>query len=185
MVLCRNDEQSHVFALTSGQWAGFGPTHVAAKYAKFAYSNQFGFSVSSEASDLEKGAFDSMLALSEDGRLWRARRTCESVTTESKAVISVWKPWDDVEIKTWLIAANPWHVRVHRISAGRKLMTAEGGFAIKSERDLKLPESDWQILEEALAFCDLPWGASGIVNLKGQRESKIVFAAANTNLLSK
>lgn len=184
MVMMRNDKQNELVALTSGQWAGFGPTHNAAKYSKFAYSTTFGFSVSSESTSLSKGAFDSMLALSEDGNMWRVRTTCESVEVEENVIISRWKPWDNVEIKTWLIAANPWHVRVHKIKTGRPLLTAEGGFAIANEITPAIGKETWQVKEDNAVFCDLAWGTSGLINLKGNTKSEIIEAVPNTNLMN-
>ena len=183
MVIMRNDAQNELVALNGGQWAGFGPTHNAAKYAKFAYSTKFGFSVASESTSLKKGAFDSMLALSEDGRMWRVRTTCESVEVGEGVITSVWKPWEDVEIETTLIAANPWHVRIHKIKTGRPLMTAEGGFAIAQESNPSVPLDTWQVIEDQLVFCTVDQGVSGLINLKGHERAQVVDAVPNTNLM--
>src|SRR5699024_2206015 len=67
MIICRDNDQNHVYALTSGQDINLGIPHGAAKYAKFAYSNRFGFSVSKGKTTLGHGAFDSMLSFSEAG----------------------------------------------------------------------------------------------------------------------
>jgi hypothetical protein len=49
-------------------------------------------------------------------------------------------PWQDVEVKTWLIPSRDetphWHIRVHCITTGRKLQSAEGGFAIYGMNDV-------------------------------------------------
>ncbi|WNI14996.1 DUF2264 domain-containing protein [Actinacidiphila sp. ITFR-21] len=107
----------------------------AAKYAKFAYSTRFGFSLPAGESGLEQGAYDSMLAVGEDTAHFRVRE--EPADPETAAadgtVRSVWRPWPDVEITTWLTAAPPWHLRTHRIRTGRALHTAEAGFA--ADRD--------------------------------------------------
>ncbi|MGS2620090.1 DUF2264 C-terminal domain-containing protein, partial [Micromonospora sp. LZ34] len=50
----------------------------AAKYAKFAYSTLAGFSVPTGGDDLAGNAFDSALALSDDGEHWRTRRGGEA-----------------------------------------------------------------------------------------------------------
>lgn len=125
-------------------WARGGP----AKYAKFAYSTRFGFSLPAGELGLVHGAYDSVLAVSDDAGdepvHFRVRETCEAPAatgeqtgtdqvTEEGTVRSTWRPWPDVEITTWLTAAAPWHLRTHRIRTGRALHTAEGGFAVDRE----------------------------------------------------
>ncbi|WP_061294609.1 DUF2264 domain-containing protein [Herbidospora cretacea] len=134
VTLMRSDEGRHVVMLSGAQhnmWARGG----AAKYAKFAYSTVFGFSVPAGSHGLEQGAYDSTLALSEDGRHWRC---CEVPSAEGDLHLR-WSPWDDVEIETWLVPRPPGHLRVHRIVSPRRLFTAEAGFAVdrdtETERD--------------------------------------------------
>jgi hypothetical protein len=47
-------------------------------------------------------------------------------------------PWSDVEVTSWLLPpideAPNWHLRVHKITSGRDLQSAEGGFAILGTR---------------------------------------------------
>jgi hypothetical protein len=118
--------------LQHGRWARAG----VAKYAKFAYSTRFGFSVPAGESGLLHGAYDSVLAVSDDGPQeepvhFRVREVSEDPhTTPDGTVRSTWHPWPDVEVTTWLTAAAPWHLRTHRIRTARPLLTAEGGFAV-------------------------------------------------------
>jgi len=72
MILCSDNNRSHIFALSSEQYAPW-LRHGEAKYAKFAYSTAFGFSVPSCQLGLAGGAYDSVLALSEDNRHFRVR----------------------------------------------------------------------------------------------------------------
>lgn len=175
MVLCRESDRDHVFALAGGQFPAWEPTFKAAKYAKFAYSTAFGFSVPAGEWGLEQGAFDSSLALAEDDNYYRPRRNCEEVRVEDACHYSRWKPWHDVEIETWLIPLVPWHVRIHRIVSARTLNASEGGFAIKREFPGS-PSADPAMVRNR-------YGLSGLVNLWGDRLGKIVVAAPNTNLL--
>jgi hypothetical protein len=110
-----------------------------AKYGKFAYSSAYGYSVPPGGYTLEQFALDSTLGLSDDeGEVWKTRRICEEsgieVHDDLPVLVSVWKPFKDVTIKTWLIPSTEehpnWHLRVHKIDAGRDVMTAEGSFAI-------------------------------------------------------
>jgi hypothetical protein len=169
-----------VVALSSGQ-ENLQMRAGAEKYAKFAYSTRYGFSVEVDERGFATGAFDSMLALSEDGLHYRVRETNADARIESNALYSVWLPWPDVRIETWLIAARPWHIRVHRIVTPRPLQSAEGGFAI-ARRDL---EAD---IIHASANAAHAVGAddfSGIVDLGStrQRHGLCQKPLPNTNLI--
>jgi hypothetical protein len=168
---------SHRVALTSGQWCGLDFGHTAEKYAKFAYSTHFGFSVSREPTGLEHGAYDSMLALSEGDGHWRVRRRCEWAQVVDGSVRSIWKPWPNVEIETKLEHHYPWHVRIHVIRTGRALETAEGGFAECREDSMEPLANDSGVLGGAL------YGGSGILDLEGGRTPKLIEALPNTNLM--
>lgn len=109
-------------------WARGG----AAKYAKFAYSTRAGFSVPAGDRSLAAGAFDSMLALSDDaGRRWRAREEVEASRVDGNVVWTRWSPWADVTVQTYLAPyRDGWHLRLHRLATGRALTTAEGAFSL-------------------------------------------------------
>ena len=184
MILCREHDRSHVFALASGQYAAFQPTFMAAKYEKFAYSTEFAFSVPSGEYGLEQGAFDSALALCEDDNLFRVRRKCKHAAIYHSYLYSEWNPWADVAIQTWLIPCIPWHVRIHRIISGRKLHSAEGGFAINKEDPLTGRFYEQQeTYDESGVFVELPIGISVIVDLLHSRKPVCLDTAPNTNLL--
>lgn len=70
----------------------------AAKYAKYAYSSSFGFSVPTGSYDLAQICPDSTLALSDDPHQlsWKVRRECEDVRINEHGVIrSTWRPWSE------------------------------------------------------------------------------------------
>jgi hypothetical protein len=83
---------------------------------------------------------ESALALSDDGgEIWKMRREVEDAQILEKRaghpfLYSVMHPWADVEVTSWLLPptdeAPNWHLRVHKITTGRDLQSAEGGFAI-------------------------------------------------------
>lgn len=109
------------------------------KYGGFAYSSAFAYSVPPGLYSLEQYALASQLGLSDDGgEYWKTRRLCESagiVQQDGKpTLVSVWKPFPDVTIRTILVPPEEstpnWHLRVHRIEAAREVMTADGSFAI-------------------------------------------------------
>lgn len=183
MIICRQDQGKHVLAYTSGQYASFEPAHNGAKYEKFVYSNLFGFSVPKCDYGLEQGAYDSMLALSEEDNIYRVRRTCVEYRVEDNFIYSKWSPWRDVEVQTWIIPLRTWHVRIHRINSERTLDAAEGGFAIAREQGLNTQGTSK--IQDYAAMIRHPWGTSGILNLMGERTAVIIKADPNTNVLAR
>lgn len=172
----------HTVALNGGQ---HGPSfrHGAAKYAKFAYSSRFGFSVPSEDRGLEGGCYDSALALSDDGIRYRVREGEEGFEIANGALHFHWRPWADVEIETWLVPAAPWHIRVHIMTTGRRLDAAEGGFAIDRTGDDSAWPSGHSDLGLGYASFTGPAGLSGIRDLGVLRVGKVVRANPNTNVM--
>ena len=185
MILMRGENGRHIQALASGQYARFEPSFMAAKYEKFAYSNVFGFSVPGGEYGLDQGAFDSMLALSEEGdNLYRARRQCEMVKVTDRGIYSRWKPWRDVTVHTWLVPCGSWHVRVHRIVSARDLDGGEGAYAVNCDSFEGEERKDAVIVGKDAARAFYPWGSTGIVNLEGSREGTMILAHPNTNLMA-
>lgn len=133
--------------LNSGQACGYPMKSTHAKYGGFAYSSAFGYSVPSSCFTLEQYSLASQLGFSDDGgEYWKTRRLCEYAGLESRkndkgqethVLVSVWKPYKDVKVKTILVPSQEdtpnWHLRVHKIEAGREVMTADGSFAIANE----------------------------------------------------
>lgn len=132
----------HRLILSSGQACSYPMKGTHAKYGSFAYSSAYGYSVPTGCYTLEQFALASQLGLSDDGgEVWKTRRICEEAVIERRedqpVLKSIWKPFPDVTIKTYLIppveATPNWHLRIHKISAGREVMTADGSFAICNE----------------------------------------------------
>lgn len=190
-----------------------------AKYGCFAYSSAYGYSAPPGLFTLEQYALASQLGLSDDGgEYWKARRISEYAGLETRAddkpvLVSVWKPFSDVKIKTYLIPSEEdapnWHIRAHHIEAGREVMTADGSFAICNERtadgrflglydaalgegtqprlignyDLSTPEAWTTGTRGAFAVSK---GAVGIKALESEdtgRRAMLVNADPNSNLL--
>ncbi|WNS44140.1 DUF2264 domain-containing protein [Paenibacillus sp. MMS20-IR301] len=178
LVMVREPASGHVAGFNSGHLSSNEHTHTSAKYEKFVYSTGFGFSVPRAEWGLGQGAYDSMLALSEGGEnLYRVRRrNLESEITDN-VLRAVWKPWSDVEVRSWIVAGLPWHIRIHRIKTGRALDAAEGGFALGQETELE------QAADSLGLVAATPWGVSGIKGLRGYGKAELVWPNANTNLL--
>jgi len=185
----------------------------ASKYAKFAYSSSFGFSIPTGSYGLEQVCPDSTLALSDDPKRlqWTVRRQCEDIRISEKGVIrSTWRPWSeykafntsshtgDVAVTTWLVppktTSTPYHTRVHRIDTSRTLATCEGGFAIASTSTVKSKPRSLPVIHQAGAahgrlaevsrvFVHSDGGMSGLISLYGPREGRTLDVDSNSNLM--
>ncbi|WP_411349020.1 DUF2264 domain-containing protein [Paenibacillus sp. WLX2291] len=178
LVIVREQNSGHVAAFNSGHKYTNEHTHTSAKYEKFVYSTGFGFSVPRSEWGLGQGAFDSMLALSEhEDNLYRVRRRNVNTQITDNMLHAIWKPWHDVEVRTWLIAGLPWHLRIHRIETARMLDVAEGGYALGQEKQ-------WQAHTKPMGTAVMTaYGSSGIVGLHGYEQAELIWPNANTNLL--
>ncbi|KAF9698833.1 hypothetical protein EKO04_003129 [Ascochyta lentis] len=192
----------HSFLLSSGQSCHYAIKNSNAKYGKFAYSSAFAYSVSTGYQELEQFVPESSLALSDDGgELWKMRRAHNgdsSIETFDgvPVLVSSMKPWPDVEVQTFLIPPAEetpnWHVRVHKITTARDVLTAEGAFAVHGAKesdgrvfngfDEALPEGGKEGDQSALAASRS--GAVGIAELSStSRLGHILQADANSNLV--
>ena len=185
-IVRREAARDHSVLFNAGHRRPNGHTHGAAKYEKFAYSNRFGFSVPRAEWGLSQGAYDSMLALSEGDELFRVKRNAEetAVLEDGNVLYARWRPWGDVEVRTWLVAGAPWHVRVHRIHTRRSLVAADGGFAI-GVGERRVPEGEhWTASQgEDELVVVTSHGASGVIRLGGEGAAELVHPNANTNVL--
>ncbi|MEG0995581.1 MAG: DUF2264 domain-containing protein, partial [Clostridia bacterium] len=179
MLIARSADGSHVMAYQAGNHA-HEHAHDEAKYEKFVYSTVFGFSVPKSNKLLKCGAFDSVLAVSEDGDTYHPRYGCEAFALAADSVTSVWHPFVGVTIETTIVPMGEWHVRVHRIHSDRELYVAEGGYAIARDGEGK-PE---QRVDARGAVVLAPWGVSGVKALRGYEESVVVMPEPNTNLMA-
>ncbi|WP_313200386.1 DUF2264 domain-containing protein [Rhizobium sp.] len=151
------------------------------KYSKFVYSTRYGFNIELNDRHFVAASFDGMLGLSDDGVHFRMRETLEEASIAGDKLYSRWKPWSDVTIETWLLPANPWHIRLHRIVTPRPLQTNEGGFAI--------PRADFNVdiaeQSERQAVWHGQTDSSAIFDLSPafRRNGTAISAIANSNLI--
>jgi len=186
----------HTYILSSGQRCSYPVKQGAAKYGKLAYSSAFGYSVPAGNGTLEELGGDNTLALSDDGgETWKCRRETRDARIEGgRWLRSMWYPWKDVEVETWLIPPQQdsplWHLRVHRLKNSRSLTSAEGGFAIfgqgKDGRALEPSTGEefgtYEMDGEARAMS--PAGVSGIADLgSGERRGTALRTDPNTNII--
>lgn len=195
LVICRDAENNHVFALSGRQYAPDWLKHGAAKYAKFAYSSAFGFSVptgrGAAGHTLRHGAFDSTLALSRDGQLYKARERPDVFKLEGAVVHTTWTLGPDVRVETWLLPLLPWHVRVHHLRTDAQLYSAEGGFALPWTGSA-VPAGLSLVAETGQALASAGFGCSGLRSLNNGlndslndnlRLGEIIEVEAETNVL--
>ena len=151
------------------------------RYLKFAYSSRFGFSVESDPLGFKTGAFDSMIAFTDDEIHYRVREHCIHARIAGDQLYSLWRPWPDVKVETWLIPKGPWHIRIHRIWSPRNLSSIEGGFAA--------PRTDFNgdtrtIDEESASVVSKLGDFSGIVDCSTLRRTvRITAPHGNTNVM--
>lgn len=170
----------NVVALSSGQ-QNWEMRAGAEKYAKFAYSSRYAFSVEVDERSYDKGAFDGALALSDDSRHYRVREQNDVARLSGDTLYAEWHPWPDVKVETWLLPASPWHIRVHRITTPRELHTTEGGFAV-ARADLN---TDIVVEAPGRAVAHTPTDVSAIADLGSSvtRTGRAHKALPNTNLI--
>ncbi|KAJ1564128.1 hypothetical protein HK096_009489 [Nowakowskiella sp. JEL0078] len=199
----------HNFLLSSGQFCHYPLRATHAKYGKFAYSSSlqvysssaFGFSVPTGQYTLEQYSPDSSLALSDnDGETWSLRlKPLDSHIEEHggfPVLVSKWTPWYDVKVETYLIPpVEPypnWHLRAHRVTTGRNLLTTEGGFAVygqdENHRHLAILENGKGItVSRSRSIVISSAGASGISSLEidggKKRDAEVMRADSNSNIM--
>jgi len=119
-------EADHVVALTGGTDA----PNYSNKYDKFAYSSHFGFGVDDGVAGLDACGVDSTLVVSADGEHYRGRSADLRSSVATGVARSVWEPFDDVTVSTWVVPVGSWHVRAYRLDTDRRIESADGGFAL-------------------------------------------------------
>jgi len=129
-VIMQRTEDDDVVMLNAGQYPAYHMLHIAEKYAKFAYSARYTFSTSASYYEFPQCGCDSMLYVSDDGQYYRPRRETEELHISKEYLCSVWHPYSDVAITTYLIPLGFFHIRIHVVTTERELHTKEGGFAI-------------------------------------------------------
>ena len=186
LLLTRDAENRQVVAYTAGNHA-WEHMHEDEKYEKFAYSTHFAFSVTKESTTLNKGAFDSMLAVKRAGKdLWHARSGCDSFRLSEDRITFSWSPVEGVHIDTVIAPLGMWHVRKHVIRTEYELEAAEGAFSVRKDGPGKRPCD--RIMTTLTAQADRAaahgvYGSSAIFALAGYERGEVIHTEPNTNLM--
>lgn len=178
MLLVHTEKNQHLQCFPAGQFVHLH-THGEAKYSKFVYSTLFGFNVSNGLRGLDKGCFDNVLAVSERDDFYRVRTQPEEFEVTDQYTRTLWQPWDDVAIHSWIVPFGSWHFRIHHIDSQRLLSISDGGFSVPHDGKESVIEINF--LEGTLL--DSQVGFSGAVNLIGGLESNVSYRNANVNVL--
>ena len=190
LVLTTDPRSRDVVALNPGQPVLDWPRHAPHKYSKFTYGTRFAFAVPSGAPIPPEGGFDQDLALApaDDERHFRRRDFCLDPLVHEGVATSVWRPWPDVEVRTWLLAAPTGHLRLHRVRSARRLLSLEAGFAVpyavKTSLRVTIDPAAAPAPGPASATVRTPRGASTLVDLLGARAAAHVELGANSHLLA-
>ena len=186
LLLTRDAENRQVVAYTAGNHA-WEHMHEDEKYEKFAYSTQFAFSVAKEDSSLNRGAYDSMLAVRAEGRdLWHVRSGCERYELKEDRILFDWSPVNGVTISTVVAPVGMWHVRKHVIRTEMVLEAAEGAFSVPKDWAGSRPCERIRTRTEAdsrHAAARGERGTSAIYALQGYTEGEVIHTEPNTNLM--
>lgn len=158
MLLCRRPHE--VVALTAGQYPAMDHPYAAEKYAKFAYSTQFGFCVSRSFHSLEQSGTDSMLAFYVHG-MYYVRRKCLEFSVEKDQVYSRWSPVEGIEVETWLFPAEDGHRRKHRIVSSLECIAYDCGFSY--------PDCMEETMEKAEERASEVWDVNGLSQVKADQ----------------
>ena len=187
-MLITHDDNNHVQAFVAGQHCmNYGNS--AAKYEKFVYSNQFGFSVS-RGNTLVDGAFDNTLAASLAGDdFYRMRFGVSEYRVTEQYTYIKYQLLPGMEVESYIVPLAVWHVRIHKIKTAYAADIADGGFALSIEAAYSITKGKgsgkWQPdmvkkTDRGLT-AQFPWGTSGVAgDEKGGYE--LVAAYPNTNL---
>jgi hypothetical protein len=173
-VLAR-DEDGDVVRLNGQAWHPWA-RNGQATYGKFAYGTLAGFAVPAPGPGPECASPDNALLLAEDDRHWRGREDSGEGTIDGDTVEVGWAPWPDVRVRTVLVAAPPWHLRVHHIVTGRALRTVEGGWCTPWR-------ADGGGHAEGAAWASGDGVYSLLVDLSGGRTPAVIEPMPGTHLL--
>lgn len=167
-------------ALVSGPDSGrtrYGPE----KYAKFAYSARYGFSIESDLRRFDQAVLDNAIGFSEGGDHFRVRQSSEIARLADEMLYGLWRPFPDVKVESFVYWHGAFHIRVHKIATPAAIMTIEGGFAIGA-RGLSSKNTT---IKTGIAAIESPTDYSAILDLGSTvaRRMRVNWAPPNTNLI--
>ena len=137
--LVARDAVGEITLFPSGRVPGHPFAQAPAKYAKFACSSRFGFSVARSACSLAEAAPDSMLAFVIGGHVFVREGVSGSHVEEGPdgqlAVVSTWSPWPGIKVETRVepLPDGRTHLRRHRVTSEVACEAYDCGFAVPGD----------------------------------------------------
>lgn len=180
MVIQRGKE--HVVALVPGRTEADGHSHTIEKYAKFAYSSKFGFSIARSYVTLQECAPDSMLAFEAYGYLFVKNTLEKGYTIDEEKLIYTWQPISGIRVTTTIEPTAAGHIRRHQILSEIECRAYDCGFALSSA-DEEGSGGFWQKQEASQAEMKNRDGYCRVVSLQGGGKGEILIPDPNTNLM--
>jgi len=130
---------------------------------------------------------DNILAVSRDGREFRARGALTASRVGEGWIETVWQPMAGVTVTTLQAFAEDWEVRLHRIATDAPLAVVEAGHAVpvhSRTRGKLLPALDAKGPGPAgLTIAAADGHASSLADLGGLRRAVEADVAPNTHLV--
>lgn len=168
-----------VTAYVPGKYSQNVLGHYQEKYAKFAYSTAFGFSVAHSFQMLSEAAPDSSLAfIPEEEEQVYVRQRSVRYTVDMDCIISEWSPAPGIEIRTSIRPTVCGHVRKHEITSTRRGKVYDCGFSIAQF------ESGFQVkLGPDFAEAGNDKQGCRVTAVSGKGTPCLIDANPNTNLL--
>lgn len=167
-----------VVAYVPGRHTGRQQVHDPAKYSKFAYSTQFGFSVPRTMNSLAEAAPDSMLAFEINGYVF-VRRRCEDFVISDTEVFSHWSPFPGIDVRTSLIPTQDGHIRRHEVRCDYACVAHDCGFAVAVQEGEAPPAT----ARTTHAFAGNDTACCEVFSILGDGSGEVIAAEANTNLI--
>lgn len=167
-------KKGEVCALTAGQYPTIEHTHSPAKYAKFAYSSLFGFSVPKSTLTIEECAPDSMLAFYIHDMVY-VRRKCMEYKISDTQVYAKWSPVKGIEVETILVPTKEGHTRKHRIVSEYDCIAYDCGFSYPAGKGSQLETGENYVKiydDNGYSMVESPLG-----------QGQVISAMPNTNLI--
>lgn len=188
-MIVTHDKYDHALAYVTGQYLQGDHGQGRAKYEKFVYSNQLGFSIQ-RGTTLEEGGFDSTLAVSVKGEnRYCVRHALDEFYVDEEKVYSKYHLITGVSVESTIIPCLSWHVRIHKIYNEIPIDIAEGGFSLPQERCFQVAKGnttgrfdpDDVTINGNTLVAGFPWGTSCIASETGLTPV-LIYSMPNTNL---
>lgn len=176
--------KGNTVALVSGPYKNFNLRYQAEKYNKFAYSTRYGFCIENNARGFKLATLDNMIGFSFSGEDYFVRQKNKSWIFD-RGLYSEWTPVHGINVKTWIIQRENYHIRVHYVenTTSQMVDSIEGGFSVSSMNEKGIQtsiSSGFKTLGEVMTGKDI----SIVVNLLDDRKARVTEPDPNTNLIA-